>query len=255
MSQSGSVLLEVDGQNGKEFIHLQGVLYLPGLNVNLLSLQKLTKKNVFPFYQEVDGKAVLRRQIDGVKREQIALMTVDGNGRATLDCKVMKGEYGKGDMMQISIERFHERMGHAGQGAIDKMIRNELVTGISGIKAGEIGNCNICKLGKLPRQTFAKVSRDPSIHRPLDMIFVDLAGPNKPATLGGARYDMVIIDAFTRRTWVILLAKKSDSAEKLAGWLPKVKKAEWKQIEDCADGQRWRVHVKQHSELVPVAWD
>ena len=151
-------------------------------------------------------------------------MTVDGNGRATLDCKVMKGEYGKGDMMHISIERFHERMGHAGQGAIDRMIRNELVTGINGIKAREIGNCNICKLGKLPRQTFAKVSRDPSIHRPLDMIFVDLAGPNKPATFGGTRYDMVIIDAFTRRTWVILLAKKSDAVEKIAGSLSKVEK-------------------------------
>ena len=184
--------------------------------MNMLSMQRLAVKNVFPLYLEIKGKVVLRRQENGNKKEQVALMTIDQNGRSTLDCKVIKPEYGKADeKLQISVERLHERMGHAGQGAIDRIFKEGSVSGINGIKLGSVGDCNICKLGKLPRQSFAKVVRDPSVFHPLDMIFVDLAGPNRRATLGGASYDMVIIDAFTRRTWVILVKKKSDTAEKL----------------------------------------
>ena len=145
-------------------------------------------------------------------------MTIDENGRSTLDYKVMKTKYGNADAMRISVERLHERLGHAGQNAIDRIMKEQLVNGINGIKRGSVEICNICKLGKLPRKSFAKVTRDPSICHPVDMIFVDLAGPNKPAILGGAYYDTVIIDAYTRRTWVLLLKKKSDATEKLETW-------------------------------------
>ena len=102
VTQSGSILIEADGENGKELMHLHGVLYLPGLTVNLFSMQKLAVKNVFPFYKEVEGKVVLRKQQNGEKREQVALMIIDENGRSTLDCKVMKREYENADAMQIS---------------------------------------------------------------------------------------------------------------------------------------------------------
>ena len=31
----------------------------------------------------------------------------------------------------------------------------------------------------------------------LDLVVVDLAGPNKPQTLGGKKYDMVIVDTYS----------------------------------------------------------
>ena len=48
---------------------------------------------------------------------------------------------------------------------------------------------------------------------------VDLAGPNRPQTLGGKRYDMVLIDTFSRKSWVKLLAEKSDAAGVLKRWI------------------------------------
>ena len=51
---------------------------------------------------------------------------------------------------------------------------------------------------------------------------VDLAGPNRPQTLGRKLYDMVIVDTFTQRYFVILLAKKSDAAAELMRWIPRV---------------------------------
>ena len=40
---------------------------------------------------------------------------------------------------------------------------------------------------------------------------MDLIGPTRTKSLGGKRYIMVVIDDFTRYTWVILLRSKSDA--------------------------------------------
>ena len=42
---------------------------------------------------------------------------------------------------------------------------------------------------------------------------MDLMGPTRTESLGGKRYIMVVIDDFTRYTWVILLRSKSDAPE------------------------------------------
>ena len=38
-------------------------------------------------------------------------------------------------------------------------------------------------------------------------------GPTRTESLGGKRYIMVVVDDFTRYTWVILLQSKSDAPE------------------------------------------
>ena len=43
----------------------------------------------------------------------------------------------------------------------------------------------------------------------LDLVVVDLACPNRPQTLGRKLYDMVIVDTYSQRFFVVLLAKKS----------------------------------------------
>ena len=42
---------------------------------------------------------------------------------------------------------------------------------------------------------------------------MDLMGPTRTESLGGKRYIIVVIDDFTRYTWVILLRSKSDTSE------------------------------------------
>ena len=42
---------------------------------------------------------------------------------------------------------------------------------------------------------------------------MDLMGPTRIESLGGKRYIMVVVDDFTRYTWVFLLRSKSDALE------------------------------------------
>ena len=47
--------------------------------------------------------------------------------------------------------------------------------------------------------------------KPLELLHLDLMGPTRTESLGGKRYILVVVDDFTRYTWVILLQSKSDA--------------------------------------------
>ena len=70
--------------------------------------------------------------------------------------------------------------------------------------------CRPCQFGKqtkakhLGTQTFAT-------SRSLELLYLDLMGPIRTESLGGKRYILVVVDDFTRYTWVILLRSKSDA--------------------------------------------
>ena len=49
--------------------------------------------------------------------------------------------------------------------------------------------------------------------RPLELLHLDLMGPTRTDSLGVKRYIMVVVDDFTRYTWVILLRSKSNAPE------------------------------------------
>ena len=49
--------------------------------------------------------------------------------------------------------------------------------------------------------------------KPLELLHLDLIGLTRTESLCGKRYILVVVDDFTRYTWVILLRSKSDAPE------------------------------------------
>ena len=120
------------------------------------------------------------------------------------------------------MQLLHRRMGHSGIDAMRKLLMGKLVRGIDSIKIEDLQPCDFCKQGKLPQKPHPVGDIVNKGTRLLDLVVVDLAGPNRPHTLGRKLYDMVIVDVFTQRFFVILLAKKSDAAAELMRWIPRV---------------------------------
>ena len=54
-----------------------------------------------------------------------------------------------------------------------------------------------------------------AISRCLELLHVDLMGPTRTESLGRKRYIMVIVDNFSRYTWVESLREKLEACEKL----------------------------------------
>ena len=91
----------------------------------------------------------------------------------------------------------HRRLGHSGNDAMEKLLKSDLVRGTSQVKIEELGGCDFCKLGKLTQRPHPAAVVNNKGADLLDLVVVDLAGPNKPLTLGGKLYDMVIVDTYT----------------------------------------------------------
>ena len=51
--------------------------------------------------------------------------------------------------------------------------------------------------------------------RPLELLHIDLMGPARIQSLGGKKYILVVVDDFTRYTWVMLLKDKAETPEKM----------------------------------------
>ena len=47
------------------------------------------------------------------------------------------------------------------------------------------------------------------------MLLIDLMGPARVQSLGGMKYILIVVDDFTRYTWVVLLKDKSEVANKM----------------------------------------
>ncbi|CAI7844471.1 unnamed protein product [Closterium sp. NIES-53] len=75
---------------------------------------------------------------------------------------------------------------------------------------------------KFTRYPFS--SSEATAKAPLDEVVMDVVGPLKLGA-AGAEYFLIIVDVYTRMTWVYVLSKKSDVAETVkTDWLPMVER-------------------------------
>ena len=67
--------------------------------------------------------------------------------------------------------------------------------------------CEQCQHGKITRIHFK--TKKHSSTKPLELVHTDLCGPIKSKGLDGEKYFMLLIDDYTKMTWVCLLNRKS----------------------------------------------
>ena len=60
--------------------------------------------------------------------------------------------------------------------------------------------------------------------RPLELIYMDLFGPTRVASLGGMHYAYVLVDDYSRYTWVCFLAHKNDAFKAFENFAKRVQK-------------------------------
>ena len=92
-----------------------------------------------------------------------------------------------------------------------------MATGLGQV-SGAVIPCDSCQLGKLTRPPHPAVPFSHGTTYALGLVVMDLAGPVRPSSLGGAFYFLGIVDMFTRFSWVFTLRVKSDAASRIMEW-------------------------------------
>nr|GEX82416.1 integrase, catalytic region, zinc finger, CCHC-type, peptidase aspartic, catalytic [Tanacetum cinerariifolium] len=109
---------------------------------------------------------------------------------------------------------WHRRLNHLNFGTINDLARKDLVRGLPRLKFKKEYLCSACQLGKSKKHTHSPKTENTNL-KVLNTLHMDLCWPIRVQTNNGKKYILVIIDDYTRFTWVKFLRSKDETPEKL----------------------------------------
>nr|GEX06366.1 retrovirus-related Pol polyprotein from transposon TNT 1-94 [Tanacetum cinerariifolium] len=107
---------------------------------------------------------------------------------------------------------WHRRLSHLNFGAINHLARHGLVRGLPKIKFEKDHLCSACAMGKSKKQLHKPKFKDTNQEK-LYLLHMDLCGPMRVASINGKKYILVIVDDYSRFTWVKFLASKDEASD------------------------------------------
>ena len=195
------------------------VQYAPDLAVNLLSVAAMTAKGLkVSFHGRVctisnaKGKAI-GRAVQVTNR--LYQMSLSRKAVGLITAATSKAESTANSKL---IQLYHNRLGHPSYDSVrtifahrmgkdtDKVLRGRAIPATDPTEM-----CEACHLGKSHRTPLPQQSATRST-APLELVHMDVCGPFRVASSGGSRYWLLIVDDYSRHTFIRFLKQKSEAA-------------------------------------------
>jgi transposase InsO family protein len=101
---------------------------------------------------------------------------------------------------------------------LPKLLKGERILGLTNVHFEKDRICSACQAGKQvgvhhPHKNIMMIDR------PLELLHMDLFVPIAYISIGGSKYCLVIVDDYSRFTWVLFLQEKSQTQDSLKGFL------------------------------------
>ncbi|GKF49666.1 retrovirus-related pol polyprotein from transposon TNT 1-94, partial [Tanacetum coccineum] len=107
---------------------------------------------------------------------------------------------------------WHLRLSHLNFGAINHLATHSLVRGLRKLKLEEDHLCSACAMGKSKKKPHKPRSKDTNQEK-LYLLHMDICGPMRVAIVNGKKYILVIVDDYSRFTWVKCLRSKDEAPD------------------------------------------
>ena len=114
----------------------------------------------------------------------------------------------------VNVKLLQRRMGHLESVNLMQLQKKEMVRDRDGGSVEETELCHGLDLGRYRVPTVDVIWR---AAKQLELVHAELGGPMRGPSWGGAPYLLDIVDDFSRRSWVILLKKKSEVTPRVIG--------------------------------------
>ncbi|GJS09255.1 retrovirus-related pol polyprotein from transposon TNT 1-94 [Tanacetum coccineum] len=115
---------------------------------------------------------------------------------------------------------WHQRLSHLNFDTINDLAKNDLVTGLLKFKYHKEHICPLCEQGKSKRASHPP-KPVPNSKKRLHLLHMDLYGLMRVESINGKRYVLVIMDNYSRYTWVHFLRSKYKAPEVIKTFLKK----------------------------------
>jgi transposase InsO family protein len=186
---------------------LSNVLLVNSLSYNLLSVSQLCKLGYNCLFTDEDV-TVFRRDDSSVAfkgKLKGDLYLVDFNvDRVNPEaCLIAKSSMGW---------LWHRRLAHVGMRNLATLLKGEHILGLTNVTFEKDRVCSACQAGKQVGNPHP-IKNIMTTTRPLELLHMDLFGPVAYISIGGNKYGFVIVDDFSRFTWVYFLHNKSEAQD------------------------------------------
>jgi hypothetical protein len=104
---------------------------------------------------------------------------------------------------------WHRMLGHFGIKQLNRLVKHNLVRDFKDVVFEKDKLCSSCQAGKQVGNTHPKKSIM-RISKAFELLHMDLFGPTQYTSISENKYGFVIVDDYTRYTWVFFLVDKSD---------------------------------------------
>ncbi|GJT08860.1 retrovirus-related pol polyprotein from transposon TNT 1-94 [Tanacetum coccineum] len=105
---------------------------------------------------------------------------------------------------------WHRCLSHLNFDTINTLAKQGLVKGLPNLKYTKDHLCSVCQMGKSKKESHPH-KPEPSTNEKLQMVHMDLCGPMRVESINKKRYILVIVDDYSRFTWVKFLRSKDEA--------------------------------------------
>ena len=216
--KAGPVVSYGDGNTGRTLgygkieignVIIENVALVDGLKHNLLSVSQLTDRGYDVKFTSTHGEVVCKKtgkvaligpRLDNMYVAKLHLNTDDGPTKCLLTKASVDESW-----------NWHKKLSHLNFSNLNELVKRDLVRGLPKVLFTPDGLCDSCQKCK-QRRTSHKSKAESSIDKAFHMLHLDLFGPVNIMSISKKRYTLVIVDEYTRFTWVYFLHRKDETA-------------------------------------------
>nr|GEW88111.1 retrovirus-related Pol polyprotein from transposon TNT 1-94 [Tanacetum cinerariifolium] len=195
---------------------IKKVYYVEGLGHNLFSVGQFCDKGLEVAFRK---STCFVRTEDGVdlltgdrssNLYTVSLNEVASNSSAYLLAKANSSESWL----------WNQRLSHLNFATINNHVKNNLVQGLPKMKFKKDHLCSAYEQGKI-HQKYHKSKMAFSSNKPLYLLHMDLCGSMHVKSINGKRYVLVVVDDYSRYTWIFFLHSKDEASEVIISFIKK----------------------------------
>ncbi|KAK1618838.1 hypothetical protein QYE76_024355 [Lolium multiflorum] len=185
---------------------LETVMLVEHLGYNLLSIYHLADAGYnsyfTKYYVQVFRSDNLKLVLVGFVENNLYVVDLSKESPSFSTC-LMAAKHDEGWL-------WHRRLGHVNMRNLKQLLKGEHIVGLTGVSFEKDRVCSACVAGKQLKKKHP-IKSIVTTSRPLELLHLDLFGPSHYDTLGGSKYGLVIVDDYSRYSWVFLLKSKDET--------------------------------------------
>jgi hypothetical protein len=236
---------------------ISNVFLVDSLDYNLLSVSQLCKMGYNCLFTDV-GVTAFRRSDDSIAFKkvlegQLYLVDFNENTAELNTCLIAKTNMGW---------LWHRRLAHVGMKNLHKLLKGEHILGLTNVHFEKDRVCSACQAEKQvgahhPHKNIMITNI------PLELLHMDLFGLIAYISIDRSKYCLVIVDDYSRFTWVLFLQEKSQTQVTLKGFLrraqnefglriKKIRSNNWTKFKNSQIEGFLRMRASSMSSLLPT---